>query len=99
MRLFKIEISEDAQLDSEKQSAAAGAKKKNKKKKKIWKKLVTALVVLLLIGGVIYACMPKGTAGRGTSVYKNDVYTASRGDVYDTISATGLIESLSLIHI
>ena len=35
MRLFKIEISEDAQLDSEKQSAAAGAKKKNKKKKKI----------------------------------------------------------------
>ena len=81
-------------MDSEKQSAAAGAKKKNKKKKKkIWKKLVTVLVVLLLIGGVIYACMPKGTAGRGTSVYKNDVYTASRGDVYDTISATGLIES------
>ena len=59
-------------MDSEKQSAAAGAKKKNKKKKKIWKKLVTVLVVLLLIGGVIYACMPKGTAGRGTSVYKND---------------------------
>ena len=73
MRLFKIEISEDTQLDSEKQSAAAGAKKKNKKKKKIWKKLVTALVVLLLIGGVIYACMPKGTAGRGNSVYKNRV--------------------------
>ena len=93
MRLFKIEISEDTQVDSEKQSAAAGARKKNKKKKKIWKKLVTAFVVLLLIGGVIYACMPKGTAGRGTSVYKNDVYTASRGDVYDTISATGLIES------
>ena len=80
-------------MDSEKQSAAAGAKKKNKKKKKIWKKLVTVLVVLLLIGGVIYACMPNGTAGRGNSVYKNDVYTASRGDVYDTISATGLIES------
>ena len=80
-------------MDSEKQSAAVGAKKKNKKKKKVWKKLVTVLVVLLLIGGLIYACMPKGAAGMGTSVYKNDVYTAARGDVYDTISATGLIES------
>ena len=46
MRLFKIEISEDAQLDSEKQSAAAGAKKKNKKKKKIWKKSWIFFVVL-----------------------------------------------------
>ena len=93
MALFKIEISEDTRLDSEKQGADLGAKKKTKKKKKIWKKIITVLVVVLLLGGAVYACMPKGAAGMGTSVYKNDVYTAARGDVYDTISATGLIES------
>ena len=93
MTLFKLEISEDTRLDSEKQGADLGAKKKNMKKKKIWKKIITVLVVVLLIGGAVYACMPKGAAGMGTSVYKNDVYTAARGDVYDTISATGLIES------
>ena len=81
-------------MDSETQSAVVGAKKKNKKKgKKTAKKLITVLVVVLLIGGVIFACMPKGTAGMGAAVYKNDVYTVVRADVADTISATGLIES------
>ena len=81
-------------MDSETQSAALGAKKKNKKKgKKTVKKLITVLVVVLLLGGVIFACMPKGAAGMGAAVYKNDVYTVARADVTDTISATGLIES------
>ncbi len=81
-------------MDSETQSAAVSAKKKGKKKnKKIQRKVVTVLVVVLLVGGVIFACMPKGAAGMGTAVYKNDVFTVTRGEVYDTISATGLIES------
>ena len=81
-------------MDSETQSAAVSAKKKGKKKnKKTLRKVVTVLVVVLLVGGVIFACMPKGAAGMGTAVYKNDVFTVTRGEVYDTISATGLIES------
>ena len=73
-------------MDSETQSAAVSAKKKGKKKnKKTLRKVVTVLVVVLLVGGVIFACMPKGAAGMGTAVYKNDVFTVTRGEVYDTI--------------
>lgn len=80
-------------MDSEKQNSKGRANQGSKKKKKTVKKIITLLVAVLVIGGLIFACMPKERAGGATAVYKNDVVTVTRGNIYDTISATGLIES------
>lgn len=67
--------------------------KKRRKKKKVLRKVILVLVLILLVGAAVYACSPKRSAKEGLSVYKNDIYTAARADVSDTISATGLVES------
>lgn len=66
-------------------------KKKKKKGRKKWIILFVLLLVMAAILVLPRIMMQK--SGIGMSIYTGDLYTVSRRDVADTISATGLIES------